>query len=150
MQGRQLPPLFFRLNRMRNRLWTVLWLAGILFPMAFLGRIWPSFGRLFDTVFSPDWMHIVMHAFLYAVLAWLLAAWIEPVSVRAVSILLGIVLLVGCFQEGLQWLASQRGARWSASAFDLMVDAAGVAVGLLLTRIRRLPRTAGGRHEKPS
>ncbi len=134
---------------MRTRLWIVLWLIGILFPMAFLGRIWPAFGRLFDTVFAPDWMHIVMHAILYAVLAGLLAAWIKPASVRAVLILSGIVLLVGCFQEGLQWLASQRGAGWSASAFDLMVDAGGAAVGLALARLRG-PGTAGGTRGKPS
>ncbi|MCX6035450.1 MAG: hypothetical protein NTV38_10830 [Chloroflexi bacterium] len=49
---------------MRNRLRLILWRLGILFPMAFLGTIWPAFGHLFNTVFAPGWMHVIMHTFL--------------------------------------------------------------------------------------
>jgi len=38
-QGRaSFPSLFFYL-KMRSRIWLILWIIGILFPMAFLGKI---------------------------------------------------------------------------------------------------------------
>jgi hypothetical protein len=44
----------------------LLWLAGILLPMAWFGRFSSSYRQAFNLIFSPQWMHIVMHAFLYA------------------------------------------------------------------------------------
>jgi hypothetical protein len=117
---------------MRSRFWILLWIFGILFPVAFLGSLWPPFGRVFNALFAAGWTHIAMHAFLYAVLAFLLAQWIRPVSARAVLTLLGLAAGIGCFQEGLQWLTIKSEIGWSASAFDLMVDSAGTLLGLLV------------------
>jgi hypothetical protein len=50
---------------MRARLWLILWLLGILFPMAFLEGIWPAFGHLFNAVFAPGWMFAIKHIFRY-------------------------------------------------------------------------------------
>jgi len=133
---------------MRSRVWIFLWAIGILFPMAFLGRLWPSFGRLFNAVFTAGWTHIAMHAFLYAVLALLLARAIRPASARAVLCLLGLALGIGCLQEGLQWLTLKSEIGWSASAFDLLVDTAGTCLGLVVAWRwpSRRPETAG-RHK---
>jgi hypothetical protein len=90
---------------MRNRLWLILWLLGILFLMAFLGIIWPAFGHLFTAIFAPGWMHVIIHAFLYAVLGILLAYWIKPLSIRSVLII-GLALLAGSFHESLQILTA--------------------------------------------
>jgi VanZ family protein len=107
---------------------------GILFPMAFLGKLWPDFGSVFDAIFSPDWMHIVMHTFLYAVLGILLTTWIKSLSIQSVLFILGLALLVGCFHEGLQILTARQWPGWFAEIFDLSVDLAGAAIGLALAR----------------
>ncbi len=117
---------------MRSRFWLLVWILCILFPIALLGSLWRPFGRLFDTVFSPDWVHIAMHAFLYAVLAWMLTQWIEPHTAKAILLILGVAVVIGCLQEGLQGLAPDHGFSWSASAFDLLVDLGGAAIGLAL------------------
>jgi hypothetical protein len=93
---------------MRSRIWFILWIIGILFPMAFLGTIWPAFGHLFNTVFAPDWMHVIMHTFLYAVLGILLTHRIKSFSIRSALIIMGLALLVGCFHEGLQILTARQ------------------------------------------
>jgi hypothetical protein len=96
-------PALLHNNAMRSRVWlVVLWVLGILFPMALLAGIWPSFGRVFDAIFAPDWVHVVMHAFLYAVLAVILCHWLPANCIRAVVTVLGLALLVGILQETLQ------------------------------------------------
>jgi hypothetical protein len=112
--------------------WTLilLWTIGILFPMAFLSRSWPVFGTVFNAVFSPGWMHILMHGLLYAVLGFLLAQWIAPLSLKAILILLGSSLLVGCLHEGLQLLTAGIWPGWSAEILDLTVDLIGAAIGV--------------------
>ena len=119
---------------MRSRIWLVLWIAGILFPMAFIGKLWPAFGSIFDAIFSPGWMHVIMHTFLYAMLGILLTHWIKSLSIRSALIILGLALLVGCFHEGLQILTARQWPGWSAEIFDLSVDLAGAAIGLELVR----------------
>jgi VanZ family protein len=119
---------------MRSRLWVILWVLGILFPMAYLGRVWPAYGRLFDAVFKPAWMHVVMHALLYAVLGLLLAQWIKPDLPRRVAAVLGIVFLVGCLQEATQLVSAGIWPALGPEAFDLGVDLSGACLGLLLSR----------------
>jgi hypothetical protein len=120
---------------MRARLWLILWLLGILFPMAFLGSIWPAFGHLFNAVFAPGWMHVIMHSFLYTVLGILLTHWTKPLSIQSALIILGLALLVGCFHEDLQILTAGQWPGWSAEIFDLSVDLVGAAVGLALAQL---------------
>ena len=57
---------------MKRHLLLIFWTVGILLPMAWLVRASPIAYRLFNTLFSPPWMHIVMHSLLFAVLAALL------------------------------------------------------------------------------
>ena len=98
---------------MRSRIWLVVWIIGILFPMEFLARVWPAFGRVFNPIFSPDWVHIVMHTLLYSGLVFLLAQAISPISLKAGLFLVGLGLLVGCMQESLQLLSARAWPGWS-------------------------------------
>lgn len=127
---------------MKKRFLLLLWVLGILFPMAFLGRVWPAFGRVFEALFAPDWVHVVMHAFLYLVLAFLLAGWLEPLSLKSYALLAGLVLLVGVFHEVLQLATRGVWPGWRAELFDLGVDLAGGTLGLVLFRLRSPRRSA--------
>ena len=105
----------------------VLWLVGILFPMAWASRSNAAWSEWFNRVFAPTWVHIVMHAALYAVLA-LGLSWLFGKHMRGLY-LWGIVLLVALAQEGLQLWGASRLPGWG-EAFDLLVDAGGAAIGL--------------------
>jgi VanZ family protein len=127
---------------MRSRIWIVLWIAGILFPMEFLARVWPAFGNIFNPIFSPDWVHIVMHSLLYVVLVFLATQFISPISLRALLILVGIGLLVGCLQEGLQILSIRTWPGWPPEILDLSVDLMGTVLGIAISRLWRRTRRA--------
>ena len=120
---------------MRSRIWLVLWVAGILFPMAFFAKLWPAFGSVFSAVFAQDWTHILMHTLLYAVLGLLMAQAISPTSSKAILILGGLALLVGCLQEGLQLLSLHAWPGWPAEILDLSVDLTGVCIGIGISRL---------------
>ncbi len=115
---------------MRKLFWVIFWIVCILLPAQALSRFWRPLGDLFDTVFHPLWVHVVAHAFLYAVLALLLSRRIKPGTWRGRFLVLCLGLMIGCLQEGLQSLAPDHGLIWSDSAFDLLVDVFGMAVGL--------------------
>ena len=57
---------------MKRHLFLIFWTVGMLLPMAWFVQVSPAAYRLFNTLFSPAWMHIVMHILLYAVLGVLL------------------------------------------------------------------------------
>lgn len=120
----------------------LLWLLGLLFPMAFLARLWPEFGRLFDLVFAPVWMHVLMHALLYAVLMFLLALWKPPASPGAAAGMLGLSLLIGILHEGVQVLTAGAWPGWRAELLDLGVDLAGASLGLFLALLLSRRRSA--------
>ncbi len=115
---------------MRRSLILLAWLAGILFPMAWLGNFWPAYRRLFDAVFSPDWVHVVMHFVLFAGLAVLLLQALFPrFGFKSLAMALLIGLAVGMFQEGFQALSLQSGSL-QAAKFDLGVDLSGSLAGI--------------------
>jgi hypothetical protein len=116
---------------MRSRLiMIVLWAAGILFPAAWLGRFSPTYQRVFDAIFAPPWMHIAMHALLYAVLAALLVVgWRISFSTKNLLVLAGVLLLVGIGQESLQALLAGF-LYFEGALFDLGIDLAGGLAGL--------------------
>ncbi|GAP62185.1 hypothetical protein ARMA_0608 [Ardenticatena maritima] len=120
----------------RKHLLLLFWLVGILFPMALFTRYSATYNRWFQTVFTPEWTHVVMHAFLYAVLAVLLARTLPPRFCHPFW-LLTLVLLVACLQEGVQliYTASLPGRD---ELFDIGVDLIGGSVGVLLAQ-KRLP-----------
>ncbi len=106
------------------------WLAGMLFPMALLGKIWPAFRYRFDAIFGPERMHILMHALLFAGLVLLLWATLRlRPSWRALWLTLGAVLLAAALQETFQALSSGYFSL-RASLFDLGVDLSGALLGL--------------------
>ena len=131
----------------RKVLVLLVWLLCMLFPMAWLGRFSLAYRRLFDTLFGPEWMHIVMHLILFAGLAILWLVIFKPRSLRAILLLVGVVLLVGSLQEIFQMISggTRQGYLPAAvrfSAFDLLVDLTGAFLGLglvyLLLAARRL------------
>jgi VanZ family protein len=109
-----------------------LWLTGILFPMAWLGNFSVGYRRVFNALFAPEWMHWLMHAALYAGLAILLAIVFDlAVNRRTVLIVVGMVLLVGLIQEGMQLFSAVQVVSWN-SVFDLGVDLSGAGIGLIV------------------
>jgi hypothetical protein len=123
------------LNSMKTRLWLYIWLLGILFPMAFLGKLWPDFGQVFNAIFAPDWTHIFMHFFLYAILGILLTTLVKTSDIPIIILVMGIGLLIACSHEGLQILTAGRWPGWPAEMLDLGVDLGGLAASLVLVRL---------------
>ncbi|NUQ37962.1 MAG: VanZ family protein [Caldilineales bacterium] len=121
---------------MKRRWLLLLWTLGVIAPAAWLARVWPPLQRAFDWFFGPPWMHVLSHALLFAVLAYLLAGimaagpWGKHTG-RVIFLTLLWVLLVALGQEGMQlWTQSRAFTR--AEWFDLGVDGAGAGAGLLL------------------
>lgn len=134
---------------MRKRgllVFVIFWVVGILFPMAFLGKSWPAVGKVFDLIFSPGWMHILMHALLYTVLGFLLALWIPPRAGRIIQ-LSAICLMVGVLHEAVQLLTAHTWPGWMPELFDLGVDLGGSAIGISLGWL--VNRKTGMRNQEP-
>jgi hypothetical protein len=112
--------------------------------MAWSVRFSPLAHGIFEWLFSPPWMHVVMHALLYGVLAYLLSHLFgNPLSRRTngrqLLLVLGIVLGVAFLQEGIQVMGAQRSfgpGEW----FDLGVDFGGALLGLLIYQGKRAVR----------
>ncbi len=109
------------------------WLFGILFPMGWLRQFSPAFRQRFDAIFSPEWVHVVMHAFIFAVLVGLVFYVFDARLTRSNGLMaMSGVLWVGIFQEGFQWFTHSTVPGWN-SLFDLGVDLCGalLALGLI-------------------
>ena len=128
----------------RKGIWIlVLWLLGILFPMAWLGKFSTSFRQIFNAIFGPEWMHWMMHAALYAGLAILLMFVFNlPANRRSVLLVLSAVLLVGIIQEGMQLFSDVQIVGWN-SIFDLGVDILGAGIGLGLFALFKIVISEG-------
>ena len=102
-------------------------------PMAWLVRASPIAYRLFNTLFSPPWMHIVMHSLLFAVLAALLmqSLYGRLATKGGVGVVLALVLGAALLQEGIQLFSEQR-VLHGDNFFDIGVDMLGGGLGLLL------------------
>jgi VanZ family protein len=131
---------------MRRRGWLIFWILAIIFPVAALGRFSLPFRKAFDTIFAPTWMHVLMHAWLFAGLGMILMLTFHlPLSPRTGAVTLGVALGVGLLQEGFQSF-SQGFFSLGGTIFDLGVDLAGGLAGLMLMGwMRRSP----GRTERP-
>ncbi len=113
------------------------WLLGILLPMAWFGRFSESYQQVFNTIFSPPWMHVVTHALLFAVLAYLLASIVSAVAggqsngrvIVVMAVVFGAALLIALLQEVIQLGYKGRPFGY-AEGFDLGVDMIGVCLGL--------------------
>jgi uncharacterized membrane protein YesL len=137
---------------MRLRLGLLFWTLGILFPMSWLGRFSSTYRRLFDAIFGPGWMHVLMHLALFAGLgALLVIASKAGLTRRAALAAVGLILVVAVLQEGFQALSQgtlsqgvsfEQAEILKRAAFDVVVDLAGGLVGLSLAlRLRRTPLT---------
>lgn len=121
------------------------WMFGILLPLASFRRFSPSYRAAFDWVFHTEASHVLMHTFLYAVLACLFA-WLFCQSIRSpgrlVAIVLFAVAVVAALQETIQMIAEHVPLS-SDELFDFFVDLNGGALGLLLfvKRFRRIHTT---------
>ena len=118
---------------MKRHLFLTFWTLGILFPMGWFVRTSPVGYRLFNTLFSPAWMHIVMHSLLFAVLAALLmqSLYGRLAARRGVGVVLALVLGAALLQEGIQLFSEQRVLNYG-NFFDIGVDMLGGGLGLLL------------------
>jgi hypothetical protein len=119
-----------------RKLLILLWILGILFPMAWSVRFSPLAHGIFEWLFSPAWMHIVMHGLLYAVLAYLLRHWLDHAASQRtagwrLALVLGSVVGVVFLHEGLQVMSAQR-SFGSGEWFDLGIDLGGALLGILL------------------
>ena len=85
---------------MRTRVLLLFWLFGMLLPLGWLAGRSATYGRWFDVLFGPEWVHILMHMALFAGLAFLLLLVIgKPVDWRVVLIVIAAGLIVGLFQR---------------------------------------------------
>jgi hypothetical protein len=115
---------------MRKQLFLLIWLAGILFPIAWIGRFSSWFQGYFEVLFAREWVHIVMHILLFAGLAILiLFASDLPLTWKGLGGILLITLAVGVVQEILQQISGHiPDLRWN-SLLDLGVDLGGAILG---------------------
>ncbi len=118
---------------------TILWIVGILFPMHAVRRVNSSFKDTFDLIFATHTSHVVMHALLYAVLAYLLLnTFRQSMGLRArVGLTLISALCIAGLQEAVQVMTA--GISFGHDEmFDLGVDALGALLGLMIA-LRRQP-----------
>lgn len=136
----------------RSVIWIWLWIGGILFPMAFVAGQWSPSARLFNRLFASPWTHILMHAFLYAVLAMLLASRYYPSKRYWAGITVGVILIVALGQEMLQLFPQRTWPGWTAEMLDLSVDLGGGGLGLLAGYLRSIEklRKDQGQQKSPS
>ncbi|MXX24573.1 MAG: hypothetical protein F4Z82_03875 [Caldilineaceae bacterium SB0668_bin_21] len=129
---------------MKRNLFLVFWIVGILMPMAWLVRPSPVAYRIFNTLFSPAWMHILMHGLLFAVLGALLMQRLSGTPARRVGLTLTLVLAAAILQEGFQ-LLSRQSVLHPDNLFDIGVDMLSGLLGVLAVltvRKRATERTA--------
>ncbi|MXZ21251.1 MAG: hypothetical protein F4Y84_11725 [Caldilineaceae bacterium SB0665_bin_25] len=114
---------------MKRHLFLILWTLGILTPITWLVRPSPAAYRLFNTLFSPPWMHIFMHSLLFAVLGALLTQRLSGTLARRVGLTLALVLGAAILQEGIQ-LLSRQSVLHADNLFDIAVDMLGGLLGI--------------------
>ena len=114
---------------MKRNLFLVFWIIGILMPMAWLVRPSPVAYRIFNTLFSPAWMHILMHSLLFAVLGALLMQRLSGTPARRVGLTLTLVLAAAILQESFQ-LLSRQSVLHPDNLFDIGVDMLGGLLGV--------------------
>ena len=122
---------------LRSRLVLLLWLLGILFPIAWLGRFSLAYRRTFEAIFAPEWMHWFTHALLFGGLVALFVIVLRlNLDRKTALIALALVFGVGFLQEVFQAL-SQGSFSLAGSVFDLGVDLVGGLLGLGVVYVLR-------------
>jgi len=117
---------------MRLRVGLLLWVFAILFPIAWLRNFSSHFKDIFDKLASPLWVHVVMHALSFVVLAMLLIrAFHLNYRRKGMILVLAAVSITGFLQEFFQALSSGN-LPYADIVFDLGVDLMGGAIGFLV------------------
>jgi hypothetical protein len=106
----------------------ILLVAGTLFPAAWLRDFSPTYRRVFDALFHPVWVHVLLHTLTFAGLVFLFYA-IVP-STRKFWRMLILVLIIAVLQEGFQAITSTLFYPGGV-LFDLGVDLFGAGIGWL-------------------
>jgi Na+/glutamate symporter len=122
------------------------WVLGILLPMHAFRRFSPSYRTAFDWVFRTHASHVLMHTFLYAVLACLLASFLRrsgSSSGRVFAWTLAAVAAVAALQEAIQMVCGHV-ALGSDEMFDFFVDLNGGLLGTMLFAWRSRRRMRSG------
>ena len=114
---------------MKRNLLLLFWIIGILMPVAWLVRPSPVAYRIFNTLFSPAWMHVLMHSLLFAVLGALLMQRLSGTPARRVGLTLTLVLAAAILQESFQ-LLSRQSVLHPDNLFDITVDMLGGLLGV--------------------
>ncbi len=120
-----------------KKLFLVIWVAGILFPAAWASQYNPTTAAIFNRVFAQNWVHVLAHSVLYAILGGLIFSLVVPRSQQSpasggqVLALISITLALGILQEGLQIITA--GAPFTHEEFfDLRVDILAGLAGMAL------------------
>ncbi len=114
---------------------SILWVAGMLIPLENLGRYSRVYRTAFVYVFGAEWVHVLFHATLFAVLTYLLMLVLPATRFRIIIALL-LVAGVALGQEYAQ-LWSRGRDLGAPERFDLMVDAIGAIIGLGAAQLRQ-------------
>ncbi len=110
----------------------VLWTLGILCPF-YSGRPFSaSYREAFDWVFHTHASHVLMHTFLYGVLAWLLASFFRVSAWedrrRELLCVMASILGIAILQEAIQ-MVSEQVPLGHDEVFDVLVDLNGGLLG---------------------
>lgn len=131
-----------------KKLLLVAWAAALLFPTAWASQQTSFTASIFNSIFADDWVHVVAHGILYAVLAGALYLWIAPTLERplgwraAIQKLLPVILIVvgtGVLQESIQILplgVAFSSEEWFDLRVDLISGLLGMGLGALWLRSR--------------
>ena len=115
----------------------ILWSIGILFPFYFVRKFSYLYKQGFDWAFKSNVIHILMHIFLYAILAWLISLVFsdERKQISPIKVIL-IVLGVSVLQEMIQLVSIKCPVGWD-DIFDIFVDISGGLIGVFLFRLKK-------------
>jgi hypothetical protein len=90
---------------MRKQHWLLvilaLWVGGMVFPLEWLGLIWPGFGTVLGRVFATDAAHTAGHALLFAGLGLGLLV-VRPAWRHHPARYLAVIALIALAQESAQ------------------------------------------------
>jgi hypothetical protein len=108
----------------------IIWSIGILFPFYFIRKFSHLYRTGFDWAFKAGITHVVMHIFLYAVLAWLISSVFsnKQKTISPIVVVL-IALSVSVLQESIQ-LISIKSPAGCDDIIDTLVDISGAFIGI--------------------
>jgi hypothetical protein len=116
------------------RFWPVLVLLGfVLFPLEWLGQLWPSFGQVLDGIFPTSDSHFSGHFSMFLVFGLLLLKTFPTLRFRA-WLYLDLLLVAGIGEEIFQAIWRQDPVLVDTCG-DLLTDLVGALVALLMVKM---------------